>query len=307
MPSQEAAFVFPGQGSQRPGMLDSVPHVDGFDRLLDAAEALTDVELRAIALLGSPEDLADTRVAQPLLYLADWAWGVALLEAGVRPVAVAGHSLGELAALAIAEVFSVEAGLELVAERSRLMAATARAAQGGMIAVLGMDADTIGDAVEHLGGVWVANDNAPGQTVLSGTYDGLEAATKGLSEAGARKIVPLAVAGPFHSPLMEPAREAFAELLSSAAFSDARFPVVQNTDPAPTRDAGAIRARLAGQITAPVRWTETLAALRAAGADILVEAGPGGVLKGLARRTEGLKALSVEDGGVESVVAEVEM
>ncbi len=119
------ALVFPGQGSQRAGMLDNVPELESLDRLLDAAEALSGLELSTIARLGSAEDMADTRVAQPLLYLADWAWGVTLLESGVQPVAVAGHSLGELAALAIAGVYSPEAGLELVVERSKLMATTA--------------------------------------------------------------------------------------------------------------------------------------------------------------------------------------
>ncbi|MBE0476237.1 MAG: ACP S-malonyltransferase [Coriobacteriia bacterium] len=305
MPPRDVAFVFPGQGSQRRGMLDALPPVDALDRLLDAAEALTGLELRAVALLGSEEDLADTRVAQPLLYLADWAWGAALLEANVTPAALAGHSLGELAALALAGVYSVEAGLQLVAERSRLMAAAAAGSAGGMAAVLGMEAETVAYAVADIPGVWVANDNAPGQVVLSGTHEGLEAATKGLTEAGARKVVPLKVAGAFHSPLMQPAGDAFAEVLAATSFADALWPVVQNADPVPTRDGTEIRARLAEQITAPVHWTDTMAALRRAGAAVLVEAGPGGVLKGLARRVEGLEAVSVEDGGLEAVVAKV--
>jgi [acyl-carrier-protein] S-malonyltransferase len=300
------ALVFPGQGSQRHGMLDSLPDPEAVGRLLDAAEALSDLELRDIARDGTPGQLADTRAAQPLLYLADWAWGSAVLEAGMRPIAVAGHSLGELAALAIAGVFSVEAGLELVVERSRLMARCAADTPGGMIAVIGMDSGDVASCVADLEGVWVANDNAPGQIVLSGTHPALEDATRALTEAGARRIVPLNVAGPFHSPLMEPARSAFALLLEEATFLNATFPLVQNAEPSLASDAPTLRARLAAQITSPVRWTETMSALRDGGADVLVEAGPGSVLKGLARRSEGLRSMSVEDAGVEVIVEELE-
>lgn len=300
-----AALVFPGQGSQRVGMLSDVPEIESLERLLDAAEALSGRELRSIALHGVPENLTDTRVAQPLLYLADWAWGITLLESGIEPVALAGHSLGELAALAVAGVFSPEAGLELVVERSKLMAATAAAVPGGMAAVIGMDRDAIAVAISGIDGVWVANDNAPGQVVISGTFEGLESATEALKLAGARRVVPLAVAGPFHSPLMEPARFAFAELLTGARFYDARIPVLQNTDPTPETSADRIRERLIDQITSPVRWTETMQALLAAGPVTLIEAGPGAVLTGLAKRVEGITALSVESSGLESIVEEV--
>lgn len=298
------AIVCPGQGSQRSGMLEALPQSETVERLLDAAEALSGLELRAIERLGSAEDLADTRVAQPLLYLADWAWATELLERGLRPVALAGHSLGELAALAVGGAFSVEAGLELVIERSRLMAITAADTPGGMAAVIGMDGTLVADAVVDLAGVWVANDNAPGQVVISGTHEGLEAATRALTEAGARKIVPLDVSGPFHSPLMEPARAAFETVLARTAFSETAVAVVQNADPTPTTDPEALRARLAAQITAPVRWTETMAALGSLGADMLVEAGPGAVLAGLARRVDGLEAVSVGSASLEELVRE---
>jgi [acyl-carrier-protein] S-malonyltransferase len=299
------AFVFPGQGSQKIGMLDAVPETEDMDRLLDAAEALSDLGLRTMALMGSDQDLADTRVAQPLLYLADWAWGQALLESGFEPKAVAGHSLGELAALAIAGVYSVEAGLELVVERSRLMASVAAGTPGGMLAVLGMDRDMVGALVAEMSGVWLANDNAPGQVIISGTHRGLEAATRALTGAGARRLVPLKVAGPYHTPLMEPARAAFAEILAEADFCEARIPVVQNADPVPTIDPQLIKARLALQITAPVRWVETMEAFRNMRIDILIEAGPGCVLDGLARKMEGLESFAIEDAGIESIAEEV--
>jgi [acyl-carrier-protein] S-malonyltransferase len=303
--SRTVALVFPGQGSQRHGMLDALPDREAVGRLLDAAEALSDLDLRRIAAEGTPEQLSDTRAAQPLLYLADWAWGAALLDAGAAPVAVAGHSLGEFAALAVAGVFSVEAGLELVVERSRLMAMRALATPGGMVAVLGMDGATVTDLVQGISGVWVANDNAPGQIVLSGSHEGLDVAHRLLAEAGARKVVPLAVAGPFHSPLMGPAADAFDDLLDAATFADAAFPVLQNAGPEPATDAATIKARLKLQITSPVRWTETMLELRGMGAGTLVECGPGAVLGGLARRVEGLDALSVEERGIDAVLEEV--
>lgn len=303
--SVRAALVFPGQGSQRPGMLEHVPENEDLDRLLDAAEALSDLNLCEIATDGEAEDLQDTRVAQPLLYLADWAWGVALIESGVEPAAVAGHSLGELAALAVAGVFSVEAGLELVVERSKLMASAAAGNPGGMRAVLGLDGEAVAAAISGIEDVWVANDNAPGQVVISGKNLALDVAGAALTEAGARKIVPLNVAGPFHTPLMEKAADAFSYLVSGAEFSDAVYPVYQNTDPTPTTDAERIRARLIEQIVSPVQWTGTMKTLACDGISLLIEAGPGSVLSGLAKRVEGVEALSAEPAGIERVLEEV--
>ncbi|HEX9093379.1 MAG TPA: ACP S-malonyltransferase [Coriobacteriia bacterium] len=299
------AFLFPGQGSQRLGMLDALPDAGAGSRLLDAAEALSGLDLRTIASSGTPEQIADTRAAQPLLYVADWMWGQALLREGLAPLAVAGHSLGELAALAFAGVYSVEAGLELVVERSRLMARCAASTPGGMVAVLGMDGADVSAAIQDVAGVWVANDNAPGQVVISGTHAGLEAATGALAEAGARRLVPLPVAGPFHSPLMGDAADSFSALLDRASFTDARIPVYQNADPEPATAAAAIKRRLSRQIASPVRWTETMLALVRDGATTAIEAGPGSVLAGLARRVERLHVLSAEEMGPAAVKEEV--
>lgn len=301
--SSRIALVFPGQGSQHPDMLDEIPDLESFDRLLDAAEALSGLDLRTAAA-GPPERLADTRVAQPLLYLADWAWGVTLVESGIEPDAVAGHSLGELAALAIAGVYSPEAGLELVVERSKLMATAASTHPGAMAAVLGMDRSTISVALERLDDVWVANDNSAGQVVISGSTVGVDAASAALTAAGARRVVPLAVSGAFHSPMMASAGEAFADLLIGAEFEDARIPVYQNTDPTPETKGDVIRERLIRQITSPVRWTETIRALAADGPLTLIESGPGNVLAGLAKRMDGVVAWSVESTSLETIVEE---
>jgi [acyl-carrier-protein] S-malonyltransferase len=286
-------------------MLDAVPDNDAFQRLLDAGEALTGLELRAIASIGGVEDLSDTRVAQPLLYLTDWAWGAAALEAGLEPEALAGHSLGELTALALGGVFSPEAGLELVVERSKLMATAAASTPGGMVAVLGMDSARIAETIDHLEQAWVANDNSPTQVVVSGADEDLTMAADALEEAGARRIVPLKVAGPFHSPLMEPARAAFEEILGQAEFNDASIPIMNNTDPVPTQDAGEIRSRLAAQITSPVRWTETMQRLAGDGPVTLVEAGPGNVLKGLARGVVDVNAVAIEEIDLSRILEEV--
>lgn len=306
MVSARTALVFPGQGSQRPGMLNTVPELDSLDRLLDAAEALSGLELRGVVEFGPADQLADTRVAQPLLYLADWAWGLTLVESGVEPFAVAGHSLGELAALAVAGVFSVEAGLELVVERSKLMAAAAHSRPGAMTAVLGLDRAAVAAAIDGLEDVWLANDNSAGQVVISGSGDAVKAASDKLAEVGARRVVALNVSGAFHTPMMESAGLAFADLLLGAAFDDARIPVYQNTDPTPETDGDAIRERLIGQITSPVRWTETMDALVADAPVTVIECGPGNVLAGLARRIEGVTAYSVESVSLETIVEEVQ-
>jgi len=282
-------------------MLDGFRRDGTLERLLPVAEELSGLALGSIAAEGPDQALADTRAAQPLLYLTDLLWASRLDAAGIVPSMVAGHSLGELAALAYAGVFSVETGLELVVARSRIMAEVAAATPGTMAAVIGMDRETVIGALSGASGVWVANDNAPGQVVLSGTHAGIEWATGALSAAGARRIVPLSVAGPFHSQLMSPAGEAFAGVLEGVMFEDARLPVLQNTAPEPTTDASRIKDRLLTQIVSPVRWAETMDALVALGVSVVVEVGPGSVLAGLARRVEGLTALAVEADGLDRV------
>ena len=295
------AFAMPGQGSQRVGMLDAMPASALRESLLDAAESLTGRPLRAIASEGPHELLADTLAAQPLLYIADIMWATALADAGARPAVVAGHSLGELAALAFAGAFRVETGLELVCERARLMAEATSATPGTMAAVLGMEAGLVSDLVAGLPGVWVANDNAPGQIVISGTHEGIEIATRELAAAGARKVVPLSVSGAFHSPLMTRAADAFAAVLGAVTFSDTVVPVVSNAEPTATTRGAELHERLLAQMASPVRWTGTMETLRTMGVSLVVEAGPGGVLAGLARKA-GMDTAAVETAGVDGIM-----
>jgi [acyl-carrier-protein] S-malonyltransferase len=230
---------------------------------------------------------------------------VALLEAGIEPVAVAGHSLGELAALAIAGVYSPEAGLELVVERSRLMAVAAASSPGGMLAVIGLPAAQIGEAIQDIDQVWIANDNSAKQVVVSGAADAIGRAEESLTAAGARRVIPLKVAGAFHTPLMDSAQSSFADILGHTEFFDATIPVIQNTDPTPATDGDEIRRRLSTQIASPVRWTESMAALRAGETTALVEAGPGSVLTGLARGIDEVKGFAAEEIGTERIAEEV--
>lgn len=304
--TRATAFAFPGQGSQRVGMLDLIPLAPHLSEALAEAERLSGLPLSEIARTGPAAALADTRAAQPLLCVADLAWAHAVENAGIRPDLVAGHSLGELAALIFADVISLEAGIVLVTERGRIMAEVADSAPGAMAAVLGLERDVVASVLDGIDDAWMANDNSAGQAVISGTRAGVDAAADALSAAGARKIVPLDVAGPFHSPLMEPARASFASLLESAVFSPARIPVVQNTDPSPTIDPSVIRTRLAEQIVAPVRWRETMGVLAHEGVGVVVEVGPGAVLTGLARRAEGLAAVSAENDGLDRVLEVLE-
>lgn len=298
---QTVAFVFPGQGSQRVGMIERLPASDSGMRLLAEAESISGLPLARIAADGPAEAIADTRAAQPLLFIADLVWARALSGVGIAPVALAGHSLGEYAALAFAGVLDDDAALALVCARARLMADVASAADGTMAAVLGMDRNAVVAAVGDLDGVWVANDNGPGQIVISGTFTGIERATEALSAAGARRVLPLDVAGPFHSPMMSPAAYAFEGLLADAVFRDARIPVSQNTGASLETDADRIRQRLSAQIVSPVGWTATLGVLREAGVEMLIECGPGSVLTGITRRYEGLEGVSAEADGLDRV------
>jgi [acyl-carrier-protein] S-malonyltransferase len=174
-----------------------------------------------------------------------------------------------------------------------------------MAAVFGLEARIISDIVGEIEGAWVANDNAPGQVVVSGTHEALERASAAIEGAGARRVVALKVAGPFHCPLMAPVQEAFADILESAEFSDAEIPAIQNTHPTPEVKASAIREHLSTQIASPVRWTETMRTLASDGPVTLIEAGPGSVLTGLARDVEDITAYSVESAGLEYVIEEV--
>jgi [acyl-carrier-protein] S-malonyltransferase len=281
------ALTFPGQGSQAAGMAEGLLDTALARTLLDAASA-HGLDLRA-ALAGDDDALRPTEVAQPALLLVEAVLTDAVRRASgdaVEVVGVAGHSVGEYAALVAAGALDPAEAMGLVVERGRAMAAMR---EGGMAALLGADAALAEEicrdvAAEGRGVVVVANLNAPGQVVLSGARDALDRAVALAKERGVRRAMPLNVSGAFHSPLMAPAAERFGALLDAATFRDAAVPVVCNVDAAAVSDAAGLRDRLRRQLTAPVRWVDCVATLRGLGAEALVEVGPGSVLTGLAKR-----------------------
>jgi [acyl-carrier-protein] S-malonyltransferase len=228
------------------------------------------------------------------------ACAAALEERGVRPAVVAGHSLGEYAALVAAGVLDFEAGLRLVLQRSALMERSASAAAGTMSAILGSSPEAVEEVIarwQDRGVIANANDNAPGQIVVSGDVETLRAAAEDFQAAGAR-VIELPVGGAFHSPLMADAQRSFAPVLDATPFAGARVPVVPNLTAVPASDPAVIKDALRAQITGRVRWRETIAAMLDFGVDTFVEAGPGKVLSGLVQRcTRGqpVRVLNVED------------
>jgi [acyl-carrier-protein] S-malonyltransferase len=277
------AFLFPGQGSQTAEMRDEV------------AAARPDLLGLACEVVGDdPFARIDdgTKFAQPAIYCASVVGFERLREAGVSGIAYAGHSLGEVAALVAAEALSAEDGLRLVATRGRLMQESGeRSGDGSMLALLGKGAAEQAAAIARAAGLTVANDNAPNQVVLSGATDAFKTAGVAAREQGLR-AVPLPVTGAFHSPAMAAARP---ELEAALAAVDFRAPSTTVVSSITTQPFDDVRARLADALTLPVRWRETLLALRAHGVERFVETGPGTVLTGLVKRTvPDAEALSVD-------------
>lgn len=271
--AQRTAVLFPGQGSQTPDMRDTV------------AAARPDLIELALEVVGDdPFERVDdgTRFAQPAIYCASVVSWERLAASGLQPDAVAGHSLGEVAALVAAGVLSAEDGLRLVATRGRLMQESGeRRGDGSMLALLGTGAAARAAQVAEPHDLTVANDNAPNQVVLSGSRGAFDAATVTAKGLGLR-AVPLPVTGAFHSPYMAEAVPEFEAALAAIDFKQPSITVVSSITTAPFDD---VAARLADALTRPVRWRETLVALHADGAERFVETGPGKVLTGLVRRT----------------------
>jgi [acyl-carrier-protein] S-malonyltransferase len=294
------AWVFPGQGSQKLGMgSDLAASAAGRERFALASDLLGR-DLAAICsgtADGELTDLNDTRNTQPALFVVESLLADGLLAQGRRPDLLAGHSLGELVALYAGGVIDAATGLALVIERSTLMAA---AGGGAMTAVMGFDRSELEALVAASDGVVVANDNSDAQVVLSGLPEAVSAVS---GQLRCKRAVPLAVSGAFHSPFMAEAADRFGQRLESTPFADSLAPLLSNTDPSPSRDGRALKARLQRQMTSGVRWRETMAALGEAGCTTVVEVGPGAVLSGLVRRSlEGIttaQVASLEDLGLD--------
>ena len=278
------AWVFPGQGSQKLGMAEGVMDLPGAAQRFALASKKLGRDLLAICAgsddpRGSgPSDLNDTRNTQPALFVIESLLVDALRAKGPQPALVAGHSLGELVALYAAGVFDAETGLTLMQRRSELMAA---AGGGAMTAVMGFDRFQLEQLVDATEGVVIANDNSEAQVVLSGSPEAVSAVSEVLA---CKRAIPLAVSGAFHSPFMAQAAAAFALDLEAVPFAEASIPVLSNTDPSPSTDAGLLKQRLLRQMTTGVRWRETMEQFGREGIDEAVEIGPGNVLSGLIKR-----------------------
>lgn len=279
------ALLFPGQGSQFSGMgKDLYEASEAARRRFALADDILGFALSKIMFEGSAEELTRTSVTQPAIYLHSVILAEQL-EAAAQAKMAAGHSLGEFSALAVAGVFSFEDGLRLVAERAAAMQAACDLEPSAMAAVVGLD-DSIVESVcaETEGIVVAANYNSPGQLVISGARAAVEAAVEAAKARGARMAKLLPVNGAFHSPLMLPAQERLAAAIERTAFAPARFAVYQNVNAKPTTDPETIRDLLKQQLTAPVRWTQTIQQMAADGAASMLEIGPGKVLQGLVKR-----------------------
>jgi [acyl-carrier-protein] S-malonyltransferase len=289
--SGRIAIVFPGQGSQSLGMLGELAAAHAEVRAaFDEASAGAGVDLWALSQQGPEEQLNQTEFTQPALLAAGVAvWRLWLAQGGAQPALLAGHSLGEYAALVAAGALSLADGAKLVRERGRLMQAAVPAGVGAMAAVLGGDEATIEAACAEVAAPEVcvaANYNSPGQVVIGGTAAGVDAALALLAERGVRKAVKLAVSVPSHTPLMREAAEQLALAMDSVAWSKPAIPVVQNVDGAVQADVAGIRSALVRQLYLPVRWTQCVQALAAGGATRIGECGPGKVLTGLIKRID---------------------
>ncbi len=302
------AFVFPGQGSQAPRMgLDWASPSETAGDLYDWASTCLGWDLTKMLESASPDELRQTYIAQPAIFAVSVAALRALEQADIRPAFAAGHSLGELSALVAAGALSFEAGLTLVARRAEAMQRAADARPGSMSSVLGLSVEGVEMAVAAArdGDVLaIANDNAPGNVVVSGEWAALERLPAAAKELGAKRVVPLSVGVAFHSPLMAPAANAFRSFLSAAPLRDPVIPVISNATGEPVSTAEELRELLARQLTGPVRWMESVRRLADLGVDTFIEVGPGTVLSGLIKRTvEGVRVLSAGDAkGVAAVV-----
>ena len=278
------AYVFPGQGAQFPGMGKDL--YDNFEKtkiLFESANNILGFRITDIMFEGTAEELKQTNVTQPAIFLHSVI--LALNAENFKPDMVAGHSLGEFSALVANRALTFEDGLKLVAARANAMQKACEANPSTMAAILGLEDNVVEDICASIDEVVVAaNYNCPGQLVISGSNKGIEIACEKLKEAGARRALPLPVGGAFHSPLMEPARKELEEAILTTNFEIPICPVYQNATALPATDISVIKENLVAQLTAPVRWTQSVQKMVADGGTEFIESGPGKVLQGLVKK-----------------------
>lgn len=281
------AYIFPGQGAQFTGMgkelYEAKPEAK---RLFDQANAILGFDIVKIMFEGTAEQLKETKVTQPAIFIHSVA--AALCADNFKPDMVAGHSLGEFSALVANGALTFEDGLRLVSKRAQAMQRACEINPSTMAAILGLDDDTVANICQSITEeiVVAANYNCPGQLVISGSIKGIDIACEKLKAAGAKRALPLQVGGAFHSPLMEPAKAELAEAIQSTAFRTPLCPVYQNVNAKPATEITTIKQNLIDQLTAPVRWTQSVKQMVADGGKLFIECGPGKVLQGLVKKIE---------------------
>ena len=285
MIKMKKAYVFPGQGSQYVGMGKDLYEQNALAKeLFDKANDILGYKITDIMFEGTDEDLKQTKVTQPAVFLHSVISALCLGEE-FKPDMVAGHSLGEFSALVAAGALDFEDGLRLVYARAMAMQACCEKVPGSMAAIINLPDETIEQICSEIDGVVVpVNYNSPGQVVISGEENAVVEACKRLKEAGAKRALQLPVGGAYHSPLMEPARVELAAAIEKAEFHTPRCPIYQNVDAKPYTDPFKVKANLLEQLTSAVHWTQTVLNMKTDGMEDFVEFGPGQVLTGLIRR-----------------------
>jgi [acyl-carrier-protein] S-malonyltransferase len=281
------AYIFPGQGAQFSGMgLDLYENAPEAQELFEKANEILGFNITDIMFEGTAEQLKETKVTQPAIFLHSVILAKTLGDT-FKPEMVAGHSLGEFSALVAAGALTFEDGLKLVSQRALAMQKACEAAPSTMAAVLGLDDDIVEKICGTTEGVVVAaNYNCPGQLVISGEIEAINKACEAMKEAGARRALVLPVGGAFHSPMMDPAREELAAAIEKTIFSKPNCPIYQNVTATAITDENEIKANLISQLTAPVRWTQSVQQMITDGATLFTEVGPGKVLQGLVKKID---------------------
>lgn len=279
------AYIFPGQGAQFVGMgLDLYEKFPLAQELFENANEILGFPITDIMFEGTPEDLKQTKVTQPAIFLHSVILSKVMGDS-FQPDMVAGHSLGEFSALVANGVLNFEDGLKLVSQRALAMQKACELQPSTMAAVLNLPDDVVEKICEETPGIVVAaNYNCPGQLVISGEVSAIEAACEKMKEAGARRALVLPVGGAFHSPLMEPAREELASAIENTIFGTAKCPIYQNVSTIAVSNSDEIKINLISQLTAPVKWTQSVQNMIKDGASLFTEVGPGKVLQGLVRK-----------------------
>ena len=274
------AFVFPGQGAQFVGMGKDLYESNPLAKeLFDKANEVLGFNITDIMFDGTAEELKQTKVTQPAVFLHSVISALCLGDQ-FQPEMVAGHSLGEFSALVAAGALSFEDGLKLVHARALAMQKACEKTAGTMAAIIGLPDEKVEEVCESIDGIVVAaNYNCPGQLVISGEVEAVNAACEKLKEAGAKRALPLPVSGAFHSPLMQPAKDELQAAIEATEFAAPKCPVYQNVDAQPHTDPAEIKANLIAQLTSSVRWTKSVQNMVAAGADDFTECGPGKALQ----------------------------